>query len=1435
MAIERNTVELVLKARDEMSLVYKDVIKLSEELEGAQKSLKATFFGSSKASAVLADGLGKVGRANKGIDATSKAIDKLVAGESKLQAMAKEAGRLRTALAELEDASRLSREAGVDPAIAKDFNQLSAAAEKTSTKLAETNTKLKALKEAATAAALAQNRQNLDKAIAQQKKLSTSYDAQRVALRELVVTERTRTTTNTAAAEASLARINKLYLEQQERVTKLAAAKGKNGEQTASQTQRLQSAERQLAKYGAQQAAAASALDKAKAAQEAFNRSVVSSGAVAKQLKGMRDTANSSRQAAAEVKRLASELGNVTFSPKATNQISKLEGEIEALGQHYTLLSREADKAGAAMAKSLGPVDKRTAQSIREVGTALAKTEAQIAGSEAELDDLRSSLRAAGVDVERLDQAQDKLAESAKRLKAAQQGLGTTTRNNASGLAVLRGETRKALGPAQRLRGEVLALASAYIGLYGIFNQVQTLFNTAGEQESIAVRLGVFFDGDAAKVADEMAFIEAEASRLKLSMIGLGTEYSKFVAGLPPGQIELEQTRKIFSAYAQSSRVLGLSNEELQRVFKALTQIISKGTLSAEELRQQLGDNLAGSVQVFAQGMGYAADETEQFFKAIEGGQIGGLDSIIGSVDVLNEKFADQLPEALNTSKAALSDFQLAVEELRLKVAEGGFLDTLTEALQDAAAELRKPETIAALGELADNIGGLIDVSVALIPYLDEIATGFAVLVAGGMLRYIIRLAGWFVTAGGAIAAFSKSSAGLNSLIGVLGTGFKGLLSVTKNMVGGLGSLVGKLKSLAGPVGVFLASLAALDALDKRASQSREAIFQSVKALLDIDRDLADGLFKNVVDKSDEQLGAMEEAVKERLSQIQTALDDARAANEAVRLIPGLDGVEEASIKKLEEAYMRYANTLMRVQTQIQINDLTPQSIEEAPATLSKTTESVKSLSAALEDLANTRADQRISAINAAAEAGAAELAAEQNNALQLEQLESQRVAQVLETAALRRQQVLEIRAQEVDAQLALMRNGDSKEDRLLQIKRDKLAKLAGDRVELTKDALDQIESELARALTAERNHANAVQALQQGMASERERQAAVIRGIESAGQNDAERSAARRQQIARLGAAFEKAFAEKRYADAEKLARQRETLAAEEGRANLQALSDSASLLDKAIARNKATREAKKAQEQITKAQQASLKSEVAAQGVSQQRLEVLKAAGAERRSQLDDLQNDAIVLQTEIDEAKLKEEIEQVFVEANRTPAGLEVRLNDKVVKAALKELTKPLKTTLEVVVKTTGGTDILRRAKGGPVPGFAGGGDVRGPGTSTSDSILAWLSNNEFVMRASSVQLAARLFGRDFLKNLNAGRINKLNLPGYAKGGPVQKLQIPRFASGGPVTRSSVSNSNNGAGSGQRVTLDLVINNQELGDLTGSSDTVGGLIDALHHLQR
>jgi phage-related minor tail protein len=67
------------------------------------------------------------------------------------------------------------------------------------------------------------------------------------------------------------------------------------------------------------------------------------------------------------------------------------------------------------------------------------------------------------------------------------------------------------------------------------------------------------------------------------------------------------------------------------------------------------------------------------------------------------------------------------------------------------------------------------------------------------------------------------------------------------------------------------------------------------------------------------------------------------------------------------------------------------------------------------------------------------------------------------------------------------------------------------------------------------------------------------------------------------------------------------------------------------------------------------------------------------------------------------------------------------------------------------------------------FADGGHVRGPGTGTSDSIPAWLSNNEFVTRAAVVGQAGAL---PFLKDFNARGMAALpdwaNVVRHATGG-------------------------------------------------------------------
>ena len=109
--------------------------------------------------------------------------------------------------------------------------------------------------------------------------------------------------------------------------------------------------------------------------------------------------------------------------------------------------------------------------------------------------------------------------------------------------------------------------------------------------------------------------------------------------------------------------------------------------------------------------------------------------------------------------------------------------------------------------------------------------------------------------------------------------------------------------------------------------------------------------------------------------------------------------------------------------------------------------------------------------------------------------------------------------------------------------------------------------------------------------------------------------------------------------------------------------------------------------------------------------------------------------------------------------------------------------------------GARDLTSKVTGGV--GMAAGGLIRGAGTGTSDSILARLSNGEFVMSAGAV----RRLGSDFLASLNN--------PGFALGG-----LVPRFAEGGLAT----------AGGGTPVHLHLGGNSFAL---TGSTSVVDALV--------
>lgn len=103
--------------------------------------------------------------------------------------------------------------------------------------------------------------------------------------------------------------------------------------------------------------------------------------------------------------------------------------------------------------------------------------------------------------------------------------------------------------------------------------------------------------------------------------------------------------------------------------------------------------------------------------------------------------------------------------------------------------------------------------------------------------------------------------------------------------------------------------------------------------------------------------------------------------------------------------------------------------------------------------------------------------------------------------------------------------------------------------------------------------------------------------------------------------------------------------------------------------------------------------------------------------------------------------------------------------------------------VAACTGGGGGFAARWSSAFGKGFATGGSVDGPGTGTSDSIPAMLSNGEYVLNAQAVD---RL-GVPFLNGLNTGRLR-----GFASGGLVGSGGAYNRPASGASSSSSTSNS-------------------------------------------
>lgn len=154
---------------------------------------------------------------------------------------------------------------------------------------------------------------------------------------------------------------------------------------------------------------------------------------------------------------------------------------------------------------------------------------------------------------------------------------------------------------------------------------------------------------------------DAQLRRIYETSRSLGVEFfsaaegAKNLFAAAKGTTLEADAERIFESFSRASASLSLSQEEMQGIFLALGQMMSKGKVQAEELRGQLGERLPGAFQLAAKAMGVTTAELD---KMLEQGQVLAEDLLPKMADLLATQYKDGASEAQSATNKLATEWE---------------------------------------------------------------------------------------------------------------------------------------------------------------------------------------------------------------------------------------------------------------------------------------------------------------------------------------------------------------------------------------------------------------------------------------------------------------------------------------------------------------------------------------------------------------------------------------------------------------------------------------------------------------------------------------------------------------------------------------------------------------------------------------------------------
>lgn len=311
-----------------------------------------------------------------------------------------------------------------------------------------------------------------------------------------------------------------------------------------------------------------------------------------------------------------------------------------------------------------------------------------------------------------------------------------------------------------------------------------TLENVSFETKDAAINTKLY--------AQNLDFANRLAKKYHQNQIEIIDNFAQFHAACMSTNISLEDQQKIYEALTRATAYYHMSASRAKDMMVAVTQMMSKGKVSSEELRRQLGNALPGAFNLMANAIGVTTAELEKLLKA---GKLSSGPALI--------KFADELNK--QTQNISFDSVQLKINDLQNAwtnlVDNSGFEQFYKDILDWG---------ISTLGSLSEAFKGfftslekhLVSVkSIFLGLGLDKIISGFVALLQNSIGLIKAGLIGLFSTKiiNGFTSAWGKAMnvwvTGQKQNIATLRTEMKSLRADAQKTIKGTPASIGTTKS----------------------------------------------------------------------------------------------------------------------------------------------------------------------------------------------------------------------------------------------------------------------------------------------------------------------------------------------------------------------------------------------------------------------------------------------------------------------------------------------------------------------------------------------------------------------------------------------------------------------------------------------------------------